>query len=172
MAHLGRAINQIGSYMEADVSEKEVFVKEPLEAYDKAIKSIVAAHSIQREKRSKYLRLVTDLAQKEAAHDKEPGDAKYAKVVQSRNEVDMAKADYEEVSARLLADFERLKRERKADMIRIMTAFVNLQVGLTSKVGHCVDELDGNMAVLESWNIPAAFPTGSYRQLTHDSGAF
>lgn len=150
LRQVGQAVQTIGAFMEEDVCEKEICVKEPFEAYFSAIKSILKAHAIQREKRSKYLCLVSDLEAKQAAHDKEPNDAKFSKVVQCRNDVDAAKVDYEEVSERLVTDFDRLKRERKADMLRIVSAFVTLQVNYNSKVGNCVAELESKIGVLES----------------------
>lgn len=170
---LGQSVNTVGSYMEEDVSEKEISVKEPFQAYLKAIKSIEKAHGTQREKRSKYLCLVTDLDHKEKAHDKEPGEAKFAKVVQCRNEVDMAKREYEEVSERLLSDFARMKSERRREMVRMMVAFLTVEKNFTSKAGSCLDELDANMATLESWNIEAAFATsGSSASGSQQQGFF
>jgi hypothetical protein len=160
LRQVGQAVQTVGSFMEEDVCEKEISVKEPFDAYFSAIKSILKAHATQKEMRSKYLCLVSDLEAKEAAHDKEPNDAKFAKVVQCRNDVDAAKTDYEEVSARLVTDFERLKRERKADMLCIMSSFVTLQVNYNSKVGNCMGELESNMAVLEAWNVESTYGSG------------
>mmetsp|Transcript_5123 Transcript_5123/g.7841 ORF Transcript_5123/g.7841 Transcript_5123/m.7841 type:complete len:393 (+) Transcript_5123:111-1289(+) len=154
ISQVGNTFRSLSAYTVEDVSEKEICAKEPLNNYMNIIKAIKAAYRAQREMKSKYLCLMGDFEGKKAAYDKEPTESKLVKVDQAQADVESAKSEYEEVSQRLLENFERLKKEKMADMIRIMEAFVSLQLSYNGKLEGALSSLDGKLNSLDSRREP------------------
>lgn len=119
-------------HAESEVRELE----EPLEEYVRYVSSVKAAIQLRAEKKLAYISSLKDLEVKQTSYNKvlqAPGkEAEATKkqelVEKAQSAADAAKAEYENVSERLLVEFENFKRQKAHDIRNIILSFVNLQV--------------------------------------------
>lgn len=115
-------------------------VEEPLHEHVRLLASVKAAMLRRQEKKQVYTDAIIDLEVKQAAYNKVLGSvgkddqvqSKAAAVEKSQAAVDSAKVDFEDVSEKLLEEFERFKKEKTADIRAILLDYANLQVIILS----------------------------------------
>ena len=145
---LGTALTQIGTAVDlisvsgTEHAEAEVLrLQEPLEEYVRMIGSVKAAMAVRQDRKGAYVAILTDLAVKQAAYEKllgtpgkeEQASAKKEAVKVAEASAEGAKVEFEQVTKRLLDDFERFKSQKAADIQEILLNFVNLQIDFNRK---------------------------------------
>lgn len=140
---LGAALTQMGntadqlSVLATENAEAEaILLDEPLEEYVRLLSSVKIAMKRRQDKKDAYVNAILDLEAKQAAYNKvlgvpgkeEAANSKLALVEKSQSLVDNSRLEYEEVSERLLEEFDRFKREKAEDIKLILLNYVNLQV--------------------------------------------
>lgn len=153
---LGAALTQMGntadqlSVLATENSEAEsILLDEPLEEYVRLLNSVKIAMKRRQEKKNVYVDAILDLEAKQAAYNKvlgvagkeESANSKLVLVEKSQSLVDTSKIEYEEVSERLLEEFDRFKREKAEDMKLILLNYVNLQVQFNKKTEKAWSDL-------------------------------
>lgn len=145
---LGTALTQIGTAVDlisvsgTEHAEAEVLrLQEPLEEYVRMIGSVKAAMGVRQERKAAYVAVLTDLAVKQSAYEKllgTPGkeEQAYQKkelVKNTEAQAEGAKEEFEQVTKRLLHDFELFKCQKAADIQEILLNFINLQIEFNRK---------------------------------------
>ncbi|KAG5190127.1 sorting nexin 1, partial [Tribonema minus] len=124
--------------------EAEVF-EAPINEYVKIIAAVKAALGKRHEKKIAYLMAAGEVENRAVAHAKLEGIAgkeeKLAAAEEAlaaaRAELDAAKDDFEQVTARVLREFDRFRREKAADMQKMLKAFVTTQIEYNRHVEEC-----------------------------------
>lgn len=135
-SQVGAAVDKLSmtatKHAEAEVRELD----EPMDEYVRYIASVKAAIQQRADKKSAYISCLKDLEVKQAAYNKvltQPGkeaDAskKQDLVEKAQTAADAAKVEYENVSERLLVEYDNFKQQKAADIRNIILSFINLQV--------------------------------------------
>lgn len=145
---LGTALTQIGTAVDlisvsgTEHAEAEVMrLQEPLEEYVRMVGSVKAAMAVRQERKAGYIAILTDLAVKQAAYQKllgtpgkeEQAAAKEEAVKAVETHAEQAKVEFEQITQRLLTDFEIFKSQKASDIQEILLNFVNLQIEFNRK---------------------------------------
>lgn len=108
----------------------------PINEYVNIIKSVKTAISKRNEKRMLYVQAMSEVQFKVAAHTKlQSAEAKpeklaaaLAAVKTAEEEQEKAKNTYDTVTKRLLTEFERFKKEKAADIQKMLKGFVDAHI--------------------------------------------
>jgi hypothetical protein len=136
LTQMGNTADQLSVLATENAEAESIFLDEPLEEYVRLLSSVKIAMKRRQDKKNAYVNAILDLEAKQAAYNKVLGvsgkeetvNAKLALVEKSQSLVDTTRVEYEEVSERLLEEFDRFKREKAEDMKQILLNYVNLQV--------------------------------------------
>eukprot|EP00602_Paraphysomonas_sp_CaronLab_P003556 CAMPEP_0185028212 /NCGR_PEP_ID=MMETSP1103-20130426/13844_1 /TAXON_ID=36769 /ORGANISM="Paraphysomonas bandaiensis, Strain Caron Lab Isolate" /LENGTH=449 /DNA_ID=CAMNT_0027562561 /DNA_START=1 /DNA_END=1350 /DNA_ORIENTATION=+ len=185
---LGAALTQMGntadqlSVLATENAESEcVMLEEPLEEYVRMLASVKMAMKRRQEKKAMYVNAILDLESKQSSFSKVRGvpgkedvaNAKLALVEKSQSNVESARVEYEEVSERLLEEFDRFKREKAEDMKLILLNYVNLQIQFNRKAEKAWGDLIPYLKGISSENglpFSTAFPSLSGENTTAVTG--
>lgn len=133
---MGNTADQLSVLATENAESENIMLAEPLEEYVRILASVKTAMRRRQEKKSVHVNAILDLEAKQAAYNKvlgvpgkeESANAKLAQVEKCQATVDSSRVEFEEVSERLLEEFDRFKREKAEDMKQILLNYVNLQV--------------------------------------------
>jgi sorting nexin-1/2 len=136
LTQMGNTADQLSVLATENAEAESILLDEPLEEYVRLLSSVKIAMKRRQDKKNAYVNAILDLEAKQAAYNKvlgvagkeESANAKLALVEKSQSLVDNTRLEYEEVSERLLEEFDRFKREKAEDVKLILLNYVNLQV--------------------------------------------
>jgi uncharacterized protein (DUF342 family) len=135
-SQMGATADSLSSLVSAHAEAETVKFVEPFQEYTRVLASIKTAVGQRQDKKTAYLQALADVEVKQAAYRKVlgvPGKESQAKtkeqqVINSQEACDHAKKEFENVSDKLLAEFELFKSQRSVDLKETLLHFVNLQV--------------------------------------------
>lgn len=169
---LGTALTQIGTAVDlisvsgTEHAEAEVTrLQEPLEEYVRMVGSVKAAMAVRQERKAGYIAILTDLAVKQAAYQKllgtpgkeEQAAAKEEAVKAAERSAEQAKVEFEQITQRLLKDFETFKSQKASDIQEILLNFVNLQIDFNRKS----EQMWADMVPVLAGSRPPAQPSSN-----------
>lgn len=133
---MGTAADKLSSSATSTVELESIKVEEPLHEYVRLLSSVKTAMQRRQDKKTLYTDALVDLEAKQASYNKVVGNVgkesqiqeKLNAVEKSQSSVDNAKIEFEDVSEKLLEEFERFKREKTVDIREILLEYVNMQV--------------------------------------------
>ncbi len=133
---MGTAADKLSSSATSTVELESIKVEEPLHEYVRLLSSVKTAMQRRQDKKTLYTDALVDLEAKQASYNKIVGNVgkesqiqeKLNAVEKSQSSVDNAKIEFEDVSEKLLEEFERFKREKTVDIREILLEYVNMQV--------------------------------------------
>ena len=136
LSKFGEKMDEFSNAINEHASAEEMKFQEPLDEYARLVQSVKNAITMRNEKRSSYITALTNLEVDQASYNKVLGQGgkeseamkKEAAVEKSQSNADSAKAEYEEVTRRLIRDFDQFKRTKTGDIKEILLNFVNLQI--------------------------------------------
>lgn len=139
---MGTAADALSVSASGHAEQEAIKLLEPMEEYARILASIKTAMQQRQEKKASYMAALSDLESRRAAHSKLMGvpgkeaqaTAKEALVKAAEEGTDLARADFEKVSERLLGEFETFKSQKAHDMKDIILSFVTLQVRPTAQL--------------------------------------
>ena len=142
---MGNTADQLSVLATENAEAENIMLAEPLEEYVRILAAVKTAMRRRQEKKAAHVNAILDLEAKQGAYNKvlgvpgkeESANAKLSQVEKCQATVDSSRVEFEEVSERLLEEFDRFKREKAEDMKQILLNYVNLQVSLSGCLGSC-----------------------------------
>jgi predicted RNA-binding protein YlqC (UPF0109 family) len=136
LSRFGETMDELSNTINEHASAEEMRFQEPLDEYARLVQSVKSAIAVRNEKRGAYVTALTNLEVDQASYSKVIGQAgkeseamkKEHAVEKSQTAADTAKVEYEDVTKRLIRDFEQFKRTKTGDIKEILLNFVNLQI--------------------------------------------
>lgn len=139
---LGHTSDQLSILVSDEVSKESAHFEEPMYDYIRVLGAVKAALAARSRHKHALALATVDLENKKAAAAKlatMPG--KIDKYTQAEHSVEKAQGDvatardaFEQVSARVIREMERFKREKASDMRRIVLDYTSMQIEYTKKV--------------------------------------
>ena len=180
---IGSALQEVGStsrflsdsaakYAEVEAREFE----EPLDEYVRLIASVKSALQQRVERRNTYIAAILDVDVKKQTLNRlaaTPGKEDLVlqkQELQQRAErvMEAAKADFDQVSDRLLVEFEDFKRQKAKEMRSILLNFISLQIEYSRSTETVWNELSSSLQSAmprEDDDLLAEELTGEYRSI-------
>lgn len=136
MIQLGATTDKVSVTTNQTASYLDVNFLEPLEEYLRFVVSVRAALAQRQEKRNSYVDAMTDLEVKQNAYNKiigvpgkeDQASLKQQQVVKAQSTCDTAKTEFDDVTARLIKEFDDFKNQKAKDFRNIIVKFVEAQV--------------------------------------------
>lgn len=136
LAHMGDTVEKIGGSYASQAEEEISKFMEPLDDYTRMMNSVKSAIQQRQDKRNVYIAALSDVDAKNAAVKKVQGVVGKEAILRQKEEAvilaeesrDRAKLDYEQVTDRLLAEFETFRARKAIDIKEIVNNFVDMQV--------------------------------------------
>ncbi len=133
---LGSTADGLADMTHNHAEQEALKLLEPLEEYARMLTSIKTAMQQRLDKKTAYSAALVDVEAKNNAYKKllgVPGKESQAKAKETavnaaQEHANAAKADFETVSERLLAEFEIFKNQKAIDIKELILGFINLQV--------------------------------------------
>lgn len=149
LTQMGNTADQLSVLATENVEAEAIFLDEPLEEYVRLLNSVKIAMKRRQDKKNAYINAIIDYEAKQASYNKvlgvpgkeESANSKLALVEKAQTAVETSKTEYEEVSERLLEEFDRFKKEKAEDMKLILLNYVNLQVQFNKKTEKAWSDL-------------------------------
>lgn len=140
LIQMGNTADQLSVLATENAESENIMLAEPLEEYVRILNSVKTAMRRRQEKKGAHVNAILDLEAKQTSYNKvlgvpgkeESANAKLAQVEKCQSAVDSTRVEFEEVSERLLEEFDRFKREKAEDMKQILLNYVNLQVSAST----------------------------------------
>mmetsp|Transcript_4241 Transcript_4241/g.6338 ORF Transcript_4241/g.6338 Transcript_4241/m.6338 type:complete len:461 (-) Transcript_4241:365-1747(-) len=149
LGSVGHTSDEISAAFAEQAQQEKVLFESPLFEYMRTIHAIKRALEAREAKKLKYHTAVAEVEGKKGAHTKllgQPG--KEGSVAEAEESVRAsfdkavaAKAEYETVSARVVREVEKFKREKGEEMRKIIMDYVAIQVEYNKRIGDAWNSL-------------------------------
>mmetsp|Transcript_16570 Transcript_16570/g.14940 ORF Transcript_16570/g.14940 Transcript_16570/m.14940 type:complete len:426 (+) Transcript_16570:28-1305(+) len=141
ISELGKTIEQVSTLSNSHAEAQGMHTEEPFDEYVRDIISVRNAIQQRQDKRSAYADALTDVQVKQNAYKKLSGvsgkedqaNQKQQLVVKAQAIADSAKLEYDQVSERLLREFELFKYQKAIDLKNILSKFIENQMNYYRK---------------------------------------
>eukprot|EP00904_Undaria_pinnatifida_P001523 jgi/Undpi1/11371/HiC_scaffold_30.g13668.m1 len=142
LLHLAHAADEVSVQVKKQAQQEAEHFEGPVLEYGRMTTALKTALNKRNEKKITYLTAAHDLEAKRAHHSKVDGmggdrkdrvDAAASAANASAKTLEEARRQYEEVSGRVVREFARFRRDKAADMKKIILDYVNVQVEATKK---------------------------------------
>lgn len=133
---MGSTADNLATAVQAQADAESLQFIEPVEEYSRMLASIKLAIKQRQHKKSQYLDAISDVESKQNSYAKVvavPGKESQAAqkeeaLKMAQDHAENAKREFEQVSARLLTEFELFKNLKAIDIKDIIASYVSLQV--------------------------------------------
>ncbi|CBN79716.1 Sorting nexin 1 [Ectocarpus siliculosus] len=142
LLQLAHAADEVSVQVKKQAQQEAEHFEGPVLEYGRMTTALKTALHKRNEKKITYMTAAHDLEAKKAHHSKVAGlggdrqdrvAAAEDAVATSTTALDKARRQYEEVSDRVVREFARFRRDKAADMKKIILDYVNVQVEATKK---------------------------------------
>ncbi|CAN0355394.1 unnamed protein product [Ectocarpus sp. 12 AP-2014] len=142
LLQLAHAADEVSVQVKKQAQQEAEHFEGPVLEYGRMTTALKTALHKRNEKKITYMTAAHDLEAKKAHHSKVAGlggdrqdrvAAAEDAVAASTTALDKARRQYEEVSDRVVREFARFRRDKAADMKKIILDYVNVQVEATKK---------------------------------------
>ncbi|CAM9539380.1 unnamed protein product [Ascophyllum nodosum] len=158
LLQLAHAADEVSVQVKKQAQEETEHFEGPILEYGRMTTALKTALNKRNEKKITYLTAANDLEAKRAHHSKLEGmggdrqdrvAAAEEAVSASTEALDTARSQYEDVSARVVREFARFRRDKAADMKKIILDYVNVQVEATKKQAEAWEALIPQIEAME-----------------------
>lgn len=163
LSHLGHTSDKLSVLLTEQVAKETAGFEEPVLDYIRVLGAVKKALAARDAKKLALRKATADLEQKKLSAAKlasQPGKADKAALAEhaidkAQSDVAAARETFDVVSARVIREMERFKREKAADMRKLVLDYTHMQIEYNKRVEQ---QWEAILPELEKAPIPEAHP--------------